>query len=84
MVTRQEIVAAVAKALEMRPEDVSIATSNETVGNWDSLAHLSILESLDGVTGGKSTRVRDLASAFSVKGIIETLRSAGVDVAEAD
>jgi len=80
MLTNETVFEIVAKALELDPAEVTRGTSTETVGNWDSLAHLAILERLDWETRGKSAHVQGLAFAFSVQDILENLKSAGLHV----
>ena len=43
------------------------------IENWDSLAHLNILSSLDNLTKGKSSKLDGLTRADSVKSIIKIL-----------
>ena len=78
MLTQENVIEIIAGALEVPAQKVTIDTTNETVENWDRLTHLGILERLDRATEGKSTRVPGLATAFTVKDILENLKNAGL------
>ena len=52
--------------------------SNETIEEWDSLGHLSILSALDDLTDGKASELDGLADSLSFDDLIKTLSTAGL------
>ena len=58
-------------ALEV--EIITIDDSIDTVESWDSLAQLSILVAIDQETEGRASKISELASALSVKKLIDIL-----------
>lgn len=58
--------------------DILESDSTDTVAEWDSLAQLQILMSLDERTDGKASEIPELAIALSVKAIWETLEANGL------
>lgn len=49
-------------------------SSQDNIESWDSLGHLSIITALDKATKGKSSKIKVLADANSVKKILEILK----------
>jgi len=58
-------------ALEV--ESITIDDSIDTVEAWDSLAELSILVAIDQETEGRASKITELATALSVKKLIDIL-----------
>ena len=58
-------------ALEV--ESITIDDSIDTVEAWDSLAQLSILVAIDQETEGRASKITELATALSVKKLIDIL-----------
>lgn len=54
-------------------EQISEDDSMETIEEWDSLGHLTMLTALDKEFQGRLAEIRDLASANSVKKIVDIL-----------
>ena len=48
-------------------------SSQKNLEQWDSLGHLSIITALDKATKGKTSKIKALADADSVKKIIDIL-----------
>ena len=78
MLNEKSLKELIAECLEIEPNLISIESSNENIEEWDSLGHLSILSSLDEITGGKASEIEDLASALSFSELANSLESAGL------
>ena len=59
-------------------EKVDLKSTSSQIENWDSLAQLNILASLDKLTKGKSSKLDKLTDATSVKTIINILTKANL------
>jgi acyl carrier protein len=73
-INEETITALIGNALRIDTNLISINSSSENVEEWDSLGHLSILESLDRHFDGKVANIIELASSNSVKKILSILR----------
>ena len=49
-------------------------TSPENLEQWDSLGHLAILNALDKVTKGRSSKIKGLGTAISLEKIWQMLK----------
>ena len=78
MLNEKSLKELIAECLEIEQNLISIESSNENIEEWDSLGHLSILSSLDEITGGKASEIEDLASALSFSELANSLESAGL------
>ena len=67
-------------ALEV--ESITIDDSIDTVEAWDSLAQLSILVAIDQETEGRASKITELATALSVKKLIDILKKHLVNFAK--
>ena len=65
----------IAEALDVEEDLVSLESSSETLEEWDSLGHITILGTLDDETNGVSADLVDLTQATSVKELVEILSS---------
>ena len=70
MIKKEQVIKIISKALGVKVNEKS-KTSN--IEKWDSLGHLQILAALDNYTKGKSSKIKKLSEAFSVKEIIRLL-----------
>lgn len=70
MLTEKKIIKLISKYVG---ESVDVKSKVSKIENWDSLAHLNILSSLDKLTKGKSSKLDGLTTADSVKSIIKIL-----------
>ncbi len=70
MLTQKKIINIISKSVRQKVDNKSNANNVE---NWDSLAQLNILASLDKLTKGKSSKIHQLTEANSVKSIIQIL-----------
>lgn len=70
MLTQKKVISIISKSVRQKVDNKSNANNIE---NWDSLAQLNILASLDKFTKGKSSKIQQLTDANSVKSIIQIL-----------
>ena len=70
MIKKEQLIKIISKALGAKVNEKS---NTENINKWDSLGHLQILAALDNHTKGKSSKVKELSGAFSVKEIIRLL-----------
>ena len=75
MVTEQQVIEVIAKALNIKNEEVTALSSTANVESWDSLGHLSILTALDKKFDGKVAEIGEMAEAESLDKIINLLKS---------
>lgn len=71
MINKREVIDVISNALNIENKLVTIDSSSENLEEWDSLSHLSILVALDQWSDGKASKMTDLATATSVKDIID-------------
>ena len=67
----------IAEGLDISVDKLSIDSSSQNIGEWDSLGHLSILSSLDKNISGDIAQLSELGKAESVKSIMEIFNSNG-------
>lgn len=72
MATEKEVIEAIKKALEIDRE-ISISDNIDTIEEWDSLGHLSMLIAIDKLVGGRAGKIEELGKAESVNTIIDLL-----------
>lgn len=70
----EEIYRIIEKALGLKDGSVSLDDNMDTIKNWDSLGFLSILNAIEERFGNKVATIDDLASAKSVREIINILK----------
>ena len=73
-ISESDVLAIVRKALTPADQKITIDTTSDNVEGWDSLAHLTILVDLDKVFSNKVGKINEMASASSVKGILQLLK----------
>ena len=71
--TQEEVILIIQKALKLKSGVLSIKNSSNDVKNWDSLGHLNILVALDSSFDGKISKIKEMATANSIKSIINLL-----------
>ena len=71
MILLRELMEVIAYALDV--EVVDVDSSMESLEEWDSLGHLSILTAIDKKLEGRASTLSELASATSVASIISAL-----------
>lgn len=70
-----EIVGIIRKALDIDKDRLTMDSSAENVEEWDSLGHLGILTNLDIFFNGQIAGIKEMATADSVKKILQLLKS---------
>jgi|TARA_B110000263_G_C15286542_1_gene501089 acyl carrier protein len=78
MINKLTLISLIAESLEVDEADIDENASNETIEEWDSLGHLSILSALDDLTDGKASELNGLADSLSLNDLIKTLSAAGL------
>lgn len=78
MINKLTLISLIAESLEVDEADIDENASNETIEEWDSLGHLSILSALDDLTDGKASESDGLADSLSLNDLIKTLSAAGL------
>jgi acyl carrier protein len=73
MINERKVIDVISGALNIENNLISINSSSENLEEWDSLSHLSILVALDQWLDGAASKMTDLATATSVKEIIDVL-----------
>lgn len=72
-ITEKEVLEVIQKALNLNGKLTTIESLAKDTEEWDSLDHLNILVSLDKVLDGKIASIKELATAGSVRKIIDIL-----------
>ena len=73
-ISEQEVLSVIGKALNIVEGKLTKDSSIGDVEEWDSLGHLGILSALDELYGGKVANIKEMASADSVKKILQILK----------
>ncbi len=73
MLTTNQLIKLISKSVG---EKVNLKSNASKIEDWDSLAQLNILSSLDKLTKGKSSKLEKLSSAESVSSFIKILSKA--------
>ncbi|MEJ2419585.1 MAG: acyl carrier protein [Exilibacterium sp.] len=68
------IIEIIERGLKVNKGSLTVESSRENVGEWDSLGHLGILIELDQSFSGKVAPIEEMANANSVEKIIQILR----------
>jgi acyl carrier protein len=76
--TYESLIEVIAKSIFVDGSSLSMDSSAETVEEWDSLGHISILSALDEATDGKSADIVELTQATSVREINDLLKENGL------
>ena len=69
----QKILNVIAKALGIDVSKISLETTSNDLEEWDSLGHLSLLMELDKAFNDVSEKAPQLASASTVKEIVDAV-----------
>jgi len=69
----QEIFNVIAKALDVDATQINLETNSNDLEEWDSLGHLSLLMELDKAFNDVSEKAPQLASASTVKEIVDAV-----------
>lgn len=68
----------VSKCLNVKLNKISIDTTSNDLEEWDSIAQLTILSTLDKETKGKSGKIKGLGNHQSLKKIWNILKKKGL------
>ena len=69
---KEDLIKLIKKSLMLKGK-VDEKSSQKNLEQWESLGHLSIITALDKATKGKTSKIKTLADADSVKKIIDIL-----------
>ena len=73
MINQEQIIKVIADALGVNEKNININSKSSEIPEWDSLGHLSILSALAQNFEGKYKESQELASATSIKEIVDCL-----------
>ena len=73
-ITEEEVIEIVRRALGETRTHITTQSLMKDVPEWDSLTHLQILVDLDARFDGRIAEINEMASADSVKQIIDLLK----------
>lgn len=73
-VSDEKIIGVIENALNLKGGHLSIDSCADDVKEWDSLGHVGVLLNLDKFFNGKVGGIQEMATADSVRKIIEVLR----------
>ena len=68
----------IAKALKVKISKINMKLKIGDLKGWDSLGHLAILSKLDMSTKGKSSEIKGLGTATSLKQIWDKLKKKNI------
>ena len=74
MINEKKLKNLISNILEIKSEKITLNSGMNTIEQWDSLAHLSILSELDKLTKGKAGKIKGLSNSTSVKDILKLLK----------
>ena len=72
--TESEIFEIIQKALGVNDLQVTMESSANSIPEWDSLGQINIIVALDKVLEGKVSELQEMATAGSVRKIVEILK----------
>jgi len=73
-----ELISHIADSLDVDKSVITLESSSETIEEWDSLGHITILGTLDDLTDGASADLVDLTQATSVEELAKVLKENGI------
>lgn len=73
-ISDNDVLEIIRKALNPKQQKITLDSTSDNVEEWDSLGHLGILVALDKVFDKKVGRISEMASAGSVKKILQLLK----------
>jgi acyl carrier protein len=73
MINQEQIIKVIAEALGVNEKNINISSKSIEIPEWDSLGHLSILSAISQNFEGKYKESQELASATSIKEIVDCL-----------
>ena len=75
--TEREIIGIIQKALDV-DMPVTIDSSVNSIADWDSLRQINIIVALDEAMGGAVSELQEMATAGSVRQMLDILRANGL------
>ena len=72
-ITENDIIKVVANSLDIDELNVNIESKAEDIIGWDSIGQLGVIVALDEMFDGKISSIDEMASADSIKKIIDLL-----------
>jgi hypothetical protein len=75
---KNDFILAVASALEVDKDLISMDLKIDDIPEWDSLGHLTILSHLDDITDGKAGEINNLGSMDRLGDIWSAFIEAGI------
>ena len=73
-ITKAALITLITDALDAE-DPITGESSMDSIPEWDSLGHLSVLTSLDQATDGKASAISELGESSSVNMIFNILRN---------
>ena len=73
-ISEREILEVIQNALNLNEKVLTVDSDIENVEEWDSLGHLGILAALDKFFNGKVGSIKEIATARSVREILQILK----------
>ena len=67
------VFSSIEKTLRLKKGTINLNSNMSDIDNWDSFAHLEILITLDKIFKGKVADIKEMASATSIKKILQLL-----------
>jgi acyl carrier protein len=75
---KNDFIVAIASALEVKVDVVTMDLKIDDIPEWDSLGHLTILSYLDDLTDGKAGDISNLGTMESLRDIWSAFVEAGI------
>jgi len=73
-ITKAALITLITEALDAE-DPITGESSMDSIPEWDSLGHLSVLTSLDQATDGKASAISELGESSSVDAIFNILKN---------
>jgi len=73
-ITEMDVLEIIQKTLNINKKNLTVESSMRDVEEWDSLGHLGILSALDKLFSGKVANIKDMATADSIRKILQILK----------
>ena len=75
----EKLASVLAEVFSLRPDQISPELTKDDVGNWDSLKQMDLVMSIE-KEFDITLEITDIITMNSVVGIIEVLKSKGIDL----
>lgn len=74
MLNEIKLIEIISNALNVKKNKVTMKLKKESIEEWDSLGHLSILSAIDKTTKGKASKINNLSNFKTVKELYDKLK----------